>query len=166
MLAVKVQVRRAREDELAAVGRLTVDAFGADGRITPADPYAEELADAVARHRDAVLLVAEDDGRLVGTVTVVPSGSPWVEMCRPGEVEVRMLAVDLAARGRGIGELLARACVDVGRDRGCERVVLSSGTWMRAAHRLYERLGFVRVPDRDWSPREDIRLLAYELALS
>lgn len=161
-----VQVRRAGEDELAAVGRLTVDAYGADGHITPDDPYAEELADAAARHQHAVLLVAVEDEHLVGTVTVVPADSPLVEMCRPGEAEVRMLAVDAAARGRGVGEVLARACIDVGRDRGCERVILSSGTWMGAAHRLYERLGFTRVPERDWSPREDVRLLAYELPLT
>ncbi len=64
-----------------------------------------------------------------------------------------------------LGELLTRACLDVARAEGVARVILSSGTWMRAAHRLYERLGFVRVPERDWSPRPDVRLLAYELVL-
>ena len=161
------RVRRAREDELAEVGRLTVNAYAADGRITPDHPYATHLADAEVRQRDAVLLVASDgDGPLLGTVTAVPADSSIVEMCRPGEVEVRMLAVAPAARGRGVGELLARACVQVARDQGCQRVILSSGTWMTAAHRLYERLGFARVPERDWKPREDVQLIAYELPLT
>ena len=64
-----------------------------------------------------------------------------------------------------MGEVLTRACVELARDRGCERVILSSGTWMTSAHRLYERLGFVRVPERDWSPRVDVHLLAFELRL-
>ncbi len=164
---VEVRVRRVREGELEAVGRLTVAAYAADGYITPDHPYAEHLADAAARQREATLLVAEDgEGRLVGTATVVPAESSLVEMCRPGEVEVRMLAVAPGARRRGVGEVLARACVEAGRELGCERVILSSGTWMRTAHRLYERLGFVRVPARDWSPREGVQLLAYELPLT
>ena len=102
MDGVEARVRRAREDELEAVGRLTVEAYAADGRITADHPYADHLRDAAARHRDAVLLVAAaPDGALLGTVTVVPAASPLVEMCRPGEVEVRMLAVAPAARGRG-----------------------------------------------------------------
>ena len=163
---VEIEIRRARDSELDQVGRLTVEAYAADGVITADHPYATHLADAAARHRHAVLLVAEDEGRLVGTATVVPAGSPLIEMCRTGEVEVRMLAVLPGSRRRGVGERLTRACVEVGRERGCERVILSSGTWMASAHRLYERLGFTRVPDRDWSPRPEVRLLAYELPLA
>jgi hypothetical protein len=39
---------------------------------------------------------------------------------------------------------------------------------MHAAHRIYERLGFVRTPERDWNPvphLDDIALLTYELTL-
>ena len=36
---------------------------------------------------------------------------------------------------------------------------------MRAAHRLYERTGFRRLPERDWSPRPGVQLLAYSLEL-
>ncbi len=163
---MNVRIRSARANELDDVGRLTVAAYAADGVVTPDHPYAEHLADTPERYRHALLLVAAEGDRLLGTVTVVSSDSPLVEMCRPGEVEVRMLAVDPAARGRGVGELLARACVDAAREQGSERVVLSSGTWMGVAHRLYERLGFVRVPERDWSPRSDVHLLAFELPLT
>jgi ribosomal protein S18 acetylase RimI-like enzyme len=73
------------------------------------------------------------------------------------------------ARGRGAGEALVRACVDRARAvEGCVRVVLSTQRTMRPAHRLYERLGFVRSPDRDWNPLpelDDITLLTYELTL-
>ncbi len=163
---MQVRVRAAREDELAQLGRLTVEAYAADGHITADDPYAEDLADTTVRRREAVLLVAEDgDGHLLGTATVVPPGSPLAEMCRPGEVELRMLAVDPLARGRGVGEQLVRASVDLAGERGCDRLVLSSGTWMATAHRLYGRLGFVRAPERDWSPREGVLLLGYELPM-
>ena len=47
-------------------------------------------------------------------------------------------------------------------------VVLSTQRTMHAAHRLYERLGFVRTPERDWNPIPhlgDFTLLTYELTL-
>jgi hypothetical protein len=36
---------------------------------------------------------------------------------------------------------------------------------MTAAHRLYERLGFTRLPGRDWSPVPGVDLLVYGLDL-
>ncbi len=36
---------------------------------------------------------------------------------------------------------------------------------MRAAHRIYERLGFTRDPERDWSPLPGVELLAFALRL-
>ena len=36
---------------------------------------------------------------------------------------------------------------------------------MHAAHRLYERLGFTRTPERDWSPTPWVHLVTYVLAL-
>ena len=44
-------------------------------------------------------------------------------------------------------------------------VVLSSADYMKPAHRIYERLGFTRVPDRDWSPRPGVDLYAFALDL-
>jgi ribosomal protein S18 acetylase RimI-like enzyme len=44
-------------------------------------------------------------------------------------------------------------------------MVLSTSTAMTTAHRLYERLGFVRLPERDWSPVPGVHLLAYVLDL-
>jgi ribosomal protein S18 acetylase RimI-like enzyme len=44
--------------------------------------------------------------------------------------------------------------------------VLLTQADMRAAQRLYQRAGFRRLPDRDWSPRPGITLLAYGLPLN
>ena len=76
-----------------------------------------------------------------------------------------MLSVDHAARGQGIGELLVRGCLERARAAGKTRMVLSTDVRMSAAHRLYERLGFTRLPERDWSPMPGVNLLAYALDL-
>ena len=160
-----MRVRAARAEELDAVGELTAAAYVADG-MDPDDSYVEVLADAARRATDAELLVAVDaDERLLGTVTMCEPGTPWAEVSRPGELEFRMLAVTPAARGRGVGERLTRAVVDRARERGAHRVVLCSSDYMDVAHRLYRRLGFTRLPCRDWQPVPGLQLLAFALEL-
>ncbi len=146
------------------MGDLTVQAYVADGGLSAGDPYAEHLRDAASRAREAELLVAVGPG-LLGTVTVCEPGTPWAEVSLPGELEFRMLAVAPAARGRGVGELLTRAVLDRAVAAAVHRVVLCSSDHMHAAHRLYRRLGFSRIPERDWSPSPAVSLLAFALDL-
>ncbi|WP_226345365.1 GNAT family N-acetyltransferase [Agilicoccus flavus] len=156
-----MDLRLAAPAELDAVGELTLAAYAADGVIGPDHPYAATLRDAATRAAAAELWVALDGADLLGTVTWCPPGSPLQEVARPGEGEFRMLAVDEAARGRGVGQALVELCLDRACDAGLDTLVLSTGDWMHAAHRLYERLGFRRLADRDWSPRTGICLLSY-----
>jgi ribosomal protein S18 acetylase RimI-like enzyme len=164
----EVLIRPAHESELPAVGELTVAAYRADGFLagTPT-PYEAKLADARTRATEAELLVAVDGNRvdLLGTVTIAPPGTPWAQVSGPDELEFRMLAVAPLARGRGVGALLAQRVVARAEELGLRGVVLSSSREMVAAHRLYERMGFYRTPDLDWSPTPDTALITYRLAL-
>lgn len=160
-------IRRAEAVELPAVGELTLAAYVADGHLSADDDYANELRAAAARATGAHLAVAVDEsGDLLGTVTFALAGSVWAEISRPGEAEFRMLAVAAHARGRGVGAALARWCVDRARAHGCSAVAISSMQGMHAAHRIYERLGFVRAPERDWWPSPRVQLIAYCLHLT
>ena len=154
-----MRIRLARPEDLSAVGEVTVAAY-ADFTLGPADPYVARLRDAASRAQQAELWLAEDDAALLGTVTVCPPGSVWREISRPGEGEFRMLAVAPQARGRGVGEALARFAIDRLAAQGAHAVVLSSLSTMHAAHRLYERLGFRRDAERDWSPTPGVELRA------
>ncbi|MBT1095624.1 GNAT family N-acetyltransferase [Streptomyces chartreusis] len=166
-----IAIRPAEPDEFDALGEITARAYLHDGLLDfgESDEYLGELTDVAKRAAAAEVLVAVADGRLLGGVTFVPSGGPMADIARSGEAEIRMLAVDRAGRGRGAGEALVRACVDRARGtEGCVRIVLSTQRTMHGAHRIYERLGFVRTPERDWNPIPqlvDITLLTYELTL-
>ena len=156
------KIRVARPEEYDALGELTVRSYLADG---PVGDYVEELRDAAGRAAAGTLLVAADGDELLGTVTVLTSGSAWTELAGAGEAEIRMLAVDPAARGLGVGTALAVACVEAARAGGARSVVLSTLARMHVAHVIYARLGFRRAPEQDWSPRPGVDLLAYRLDL-
>ena len=158
----RLVVRPARPDELDEVGRLTVEVYVAGGHAKPAGTYAAELADAAWRARNAELLVAIDaSGKVLGTITVCVPGSPVANMSRPGELEFRMLAVARGARRRGVGEALVKFVLRRAAAIGAHSVVLCSAQGMHAAHRLYARLGFCRLPERDWEPVPGMTLLAF-----
>lgn len=163
-----VTVRPVHSSELARVGELTVRAYAVDGFLTDGDDYAEQLRDAGARAREAEVYVAslpERPGPVVGTVTFCPRGSPWCELARAGEGELRMLAVAPEARRRGVGEALVGVCLERSRELGYPALVLSSLPEQVSAHRVYARLGFRRTPALDWSPAPGVELLAFRLDL-
>jgi ribosomal protein S18 acetylase RimI-like enzyme len=160
------EIRRARPEELEEVGRTTVAAYAAYLDASPETGYVDHLRDAARRDREAELWVAvDDDGILLGSVTSCPEGSPWRELSQPGEGEFRMLAVDPAAQGRGVGKSLVTHVIDRFRAQGARAVVICSMTSMEAAHRVYLALGFARDPDLDWSPVPGVDLVAFRLDL-
>jgi ribosomal protein S18 acetylase RimI-like enzyme len=164
----EVTIRQAREDELPAIGELTYQAYLADGFLAGREngSYAGQLSNARPRHEQAELLVAVDDtDTILGTVTIAEPGSPMREIGTEDQLEFRMLAVSPKARGAGVGEALTRHVLDTAVERGYTGVALGSSVKMHTAHRLYERLGFHRTPDLDWTPEPNVRLLAYRLDL-
>jgi len=170
---VNLVIRRAATpEEIDAAGALTAEAYRTDRLVDPEDSYLDELVDARRRASEAILLVAlvprepaaggagREADVVVGSITLAPFGTSYAEIAAPGELELRMLAVAPEARGRGIAEALMRAAVRESVLLGWDEVVLSTMDAMVAAQRLYVRLGWTRVPERDWGHVE-IHLRVY-----
>ncbi|GLZ14798.1 N-acetyltransferase [Actinomadura sp. NBRC 104425] len=160
-----VTVRPARPDEHDLVGELTVEVYVGGGLVAPDSGYVPELRDARARAEDTELLVAELAGEVVGSVAYCPPGSRYAALAGVDEAEFRMLAVVERARGRGVGRALVEACLDRARAAGLSGLRLVTQHNMPAAHRLYERMGFRRTPERDWTLESGKELLAYHMPL-
>ncbi|TDW14318.1 GNAT family N-acetyltransferase [Kribbella kalugense] len=158
-----IDIRPALPEEYDAVGELTVDAYSHNGYVR--GDYAMTLRAAADRAAKAELWVAADSSGLLGTVTYCPVGSVYREIGLDDEGEFRMLGVAGRARGLGIGTALTERCIERTRELGLHRVVMSSATYMTTAHRIYERLGFVHTPERDWSPIAGVDLFAFALDL-
>ncbi|MFI2610895.1 GNAT family N-acetyltransferase [Kitasatospora sp. NPDC018619] len=158
-------IRRALPEDLADAGRVTVEAFVGDGYTDPDGSYVDHLRDAGRRAEEAELLVAVDPAGagVLGCVTFAVGGTEWADIATPREGEIRMLATAAAARGRGVGEALVRACVTRSRDLGLTGMAFSTRPEMTTAHRLYERIGFRRTPERDWAPYPGMDLMVYTM---
>jgi ribosomal protein S18 acetylase RimI-like enzyme len=152
------------DDEADVAGRVVAEAYFGQG--FEQESYRPQLLDGRSRAREATLLVAVDAaGEVVGTVTYAVPGQRYAEVSGPDEAEFRMLGVAPAGQRRGVGRALVQACIDRARDQGRSALVLSSEVRMASAHRLYERMGFARDPERDWQPDPEISLLVYVLRL-
>jgi ribosomal protein S18 acetylase RimI-like enzyme len=159
---VTVTVRVAGPAEYAGIGQLTVLAYEKSGQLGAETGYARALADVADRAADGTVLVAVDDAadRLVGAVTFVLPGSRYAELARPGEAEFRMLAVDPAAQGCGVGRLLVGECLRRAAEVGRGAVVICCRDFVTSAQRLYATMGFERIPERDWEPVAGVTLIA------
>ncbi len=146
-----VTIRRATKSDEAALGR-----YGAalmrlhhelDARrfvLTehPETGYGRFLVSQID-DPEAVVLVAEQGGAVVGYVYAGLEPMEWMQLRAPCGA-VYDVFVDPGARSRGIGERLMRAAIDWLAERGQPRVVLSSAEGNDAAQRLFARLGFRR----------------------
>jgi ribosomal protein S18 acetylase RimI-like enzyme len=158
--APALTVAPAAAADYADIAELTVRVYVGGDLASP--DYAAELADVAGRAtRSELLVVRSEDGGIVGSVALVLDGDFGNVTESDDEAAFRMLAVEPSAQRRGIGELLVRTCLDHARAAGKRRMVLSTDPRMTAAHRLYERLGFTRLPERDWSPAPGVDLLVY-----
>ena len=159
-----LEIRLVDPSEAAALGELTVAAYAASPGFAADEAYFAELADVAGRAELAPVLVAVDDGTLVGGVPYVPGPGPYAEFDDPEGAGVRMLAVATEAQGRGVGTALIRACAARARAEGRARLWLHTTPQLATAQRIYEREGFRRVPENDWSG-DDLHLIAYVLDL-
>lgn len=94
---------------------------------------------AVRRHPDAAVLVAEEDGRIVGRLSLARD-------LHPASRHVADLGLMVAAdrRRRGIGRMLLEAALAWARDAGVTKLELHVFPWNEPAIRLYESVGFER----------------------
>jgi GNAT superfamily N-acetyltransferase len=167
----ELRIRDARTDDRGAIEAVTLTAYQEYAALMPAhwEGYRQNILATLAAARPEAQIVAEEDGRIVGTVLLYPAGSV---MARPGGgsitlawPEVRLLAVAPAARGRGVGVTLMHECMLRARQSGAAALTLHTTDVMEAAMRLYERLGFRRAPELDIQPAPDVTIKGYRVGL-
>jgi len=121
-----------------------------------AERFWRRVCAGVAQNTRALLIAQDTDtGEAIGTAQVV-----WdLPENQPHRADVSKVLVKRAARGRGIGSALMRACDEAARAAGKTLLVLDTAS--DAAERLYAREGWARVgPVPDFALLPDGRFCA------
>lgn len=121
------------DDELVEAFELLIPQLS---RSNP-PPSADELRAIVESEASTLLLARNENGKIVGSMTLamflIPTGRrAWIED----------VVVDDAARGQGVGRLLNERALEIARKAGAKTVDLTSRPSREAANRLYKRIGF------------------------
>ena len=156
--------------ELDTVARMVLSAYKEYAELLPPDAwanYSQDILDVHGRLEESDLIVAVQDGTVVGAVTFYPTDKRRESLSWPSDwTGIRLVGVAPESRGQGIGRMLVEECIKRSREQEASAVGLHTTPIMTIAAAMYERIGFVRVPEFDHHPRPDWTVAAYKFDLS
>ena len=129
-------IRNMKEKDLNGVSILYKSLIG---KQCNAENMAEQFA-LISKNDNYILLVAEENGKVVGTVM----GIRCITMVSNFNyfMAIEALIVDNEYRGKGISKLLLLNMENSAKQVGCSYIILVSGKQREVAHKLYESLGY------------------------
>ena len=136
----ELRVREARAEDAGEIHALARELAGAVGDSPPSPESAEVRLSELLEEGRARVLVAEDDGAVVGVVSL------WIKPdLAHGDtvVEVPMLVVSEERRRGGVGKLLMEEVQRVAAENGANQIELVETTQNLPAREFYRSLGFV-----------------------
>ncbi len=167
----KLKIRDARGRDRDTALKVTLAAFQEYGAVLPPARWERYHENILATLKEdippAQQVVAEKEGLIVGSVLLYPPGTA-LSTPEDGPLtcpEVRLLGVAPEARGLGIGTALMLECIRRARSMGAPCLNLHTTDMMRVAMGMYERMGFIRVPELDFHPDPSVTVKAYRLDL-
>jgi ribosomal protein S18 acetylase RimI-like enzyme len=107
---------------------------------TPALEDCKKVLAAAAKVPGYSLLVAEENGKVVGT-TVLAILPGFAHSTSPFAV-IEYVVVDEKRRSQGIGKIMMEYCLARAKEAGCYKVMLTSDKRRDRAHKFYRSLGF------------------------
>lgn len=95
------------------------------------------------KHPDEELLVYEYEGRVAAVISLhfIPQIALKGDFAR-----ISYFAVDKTVRSKGIGREIENRCVDIAKERGCDRIEVHCHSRRLDAHRFYFRQGYSESP--------------------
>ena len=169
-----LSIRDGSSEELSKLGQLLMKVYAAlPGFPAPDEQpgYYEMLAN-VARFAEKpgtrVLVALSECNEIIGGVVYFADMTQYGSGGTATQVKnasgIRLLGVDPDFRGRGAGNALALACIELARQCGHTQVILHTTKAMQFAWGMYEKLGFVRSEDLDFFQQE-LAVYGFRLAL-
>ncbi len=160
-------IRVARPEDDKVIGEILIHAYVTQyarkmPEVVVDDERKADLRNVAEKRRIGTVLAAEVDGKVVGTLTLLPSGSERCQAWQDRMADVRMLGIDLAYRGQGIADFLLDEAERIAfEDWKCTAVGLHVRRGAHGVAGLYMRRGYQRDPSGDIDRLPEIFLEAY-----
>ena len=161
MVKMEYTIRNAHPEEFEQIGALMVAVYSQlEGfpKIPEQPDYYKMLANVGAFTNNpgtALLVAVSSDNKIAGAVVYFNDmkyyGSGGTATREENAAGFRLLAVDPATRGKGIGRLLANECIEKARENKLGQVIIHTTMAMQTAWKMYEQMGFKRSEDLDFS---------------
>lgn len=129
-------IRSMEEKDLKEVSQLYDSLMGQKNNV---ENMAAKFA-VMSKSSDYILLVAEEDGKVVGTVMGIVC--PTMVLNFNFFLVIEALIVDEEYRGKGIARSMLLELENRAVEIGCGYIILVSGKQRTEAHKLYEALGY------------------------
>lgn len=160
----KIKIRNAEPVEFAEIGQLMIRVYsGLEGFPTDSEmpEYYQMLAGVgslIEKPKTEILVAVNGDDKVLGAVVYFGEmqyyGSGGTAPQEKNAAGFRLLAVDAAARGLGLGKLLTTACIEKARGENLNQIIIHTTKTMQTAWRMYEKFGFKRAEDLDFMQGE------------
>jgi GNAT superfamily N-acetyltransferase len=134
-----VLIREARPDDWPDVAELLAQLGRPDVRATGEVAAARQVFERYLDRADAVILVAEDGGKVVGLLDM--EYRVRLNFTTP-QAWIPDMVVAEDSRSAGVGRALMARAEELARERGCWGMELESATWRERAHAFYLREGW------------------------
>ncbi|MBB3129692.1 GNAT superfamily N-acetyltransferase [Paenibacillus rhizosphaerae] len=154
-------LRDAKDSERELIAEVMLESYQQYAFDMPQErweQYRDSIRNSVYGNAPYARIVAEIDGRIIGSVQMFLSseaayGNPEMGIHSP---IIRLLAVHPSARGRGVATALIREAARRSLELGATTLNLHTSDMMASAVKLYERLGFQRHYETDTTNGETL----------
>jgi len=140
---MKLKFRQAIRKDLSEIVRMLADDFLGATRERYENPLPESYVKAfeeINADKNNELIVAEKDGKIVGTLQI--TFTPSISFQGGKRATVESVRVDEKYRGQGFGKELMKWAINRAREENCVAMQLATNSDRKDAHRFYEDLGF------------------------
>ncbi|MBA3692293.1 MAG: GNAT family N-acetyltransferase [Acidobacteria bacterium] len=140
---MKLKFRQATRKDLSEIVRMLADDFLGTTRERYENPLPESYVKAfeeINADKNNELIVAEKDGKIVGTLQI--TFTPSISFQGGKRATVESVRVDDKYRGQGFGKELMKWAINRAREENCVAMQLTTNSDRKDAHRFYEDLGF------------------------
>ena len=130
-----MEIVLAIKEDIEGIIPLQKQIYRVDSSADNAKKTLEELIDSP----NCDVIVAKDEGKIVGSGLIFYLNNPG--HATPFAF-LEGIVVDDNVRGKGIGTALSKKAIELAKQKGCYKIIFTSGMDRKEIHQFYENLGF------------------------